>query len=85
LGHTSSMPQSWFIRHFSQANPAGEHQASVSALLRRVADTLDEFDDIEVQHLVMETEITSEGPWPSITVYFSLPGDDEHGGSETQK
>ncbi len=77
------MPQSWFIRHFSQANPAGDDQASVSALLRRVADTLDEFSGIEVQHLVMETEITAEGPWPSITVYFSLPGDDERGGSGT--
>jgi len=52
------------------ANPAGPGQDNVAALLRRVAETIDKFDLIEVRDVVFGTEITADGPWHSITVYF---------------
>lgn len=58
--------------HFSQANPKDAPDVtSVPALLRRVAGTIEEMGDIEIQDLVMHTEITAEGIWPSLTVYYS--------------
>ncbi|WP_369223285.1 hypothetical protein AB5J52_20025 [Streptomyces sp. R39] len=62
--------ESWTIKHFSQANPAGVGQNDVPALLRRVADSIEGLGPVEVQDLVMHTEITGDGPWPSLTVYF---------------
>ncbi|MET7389407.1 hypothetical protein ACFYPT_03325 [Streptomyces sp. NPDC005529] len=61
---------SWTIKHFSQANPEGAGQANVPALLRRVADTIESLGSVEVQDLVMHTEITADGDRPSLTVYF---------------
>jgi hypothetical protein len=63
--------ESWTIEHFSQANPRGDGQASVPALLRRVADTIDQLGPVDVQDLVLHSEITEDGQdWPSLTVYF---------------
>ncbi|MFF0190444.1 hypothetical protein [Streptomyces sp. NPDC005244] len=61
---------SWTIKHFSQANPEGAGQANVPALLRRVADTIESLGSVEVQDLVMHTEITADGDRPSLTIYF---------------
>ncbi|HEX5594666.1 MAG TPA: hypothetical protein VFX61_01390 [Micromonosporaceae bacterium] len=66
----SPKPESWTVRHFSQANPAGPGQDSVPALLRRIADTIEQFGKIEVQDLVLRSEVTAEGDWWSATVYF---------------
>ncbi|MFJ6707163.1 MULTISPECIES: hypothetical protein [unclassified Streptomyces] len=62
--------ESWTIKHFSQANPAGTGQGDVLALLRRVADSIEGLGLVEVQDLVMHTEVTADGDWPSLTVYF---------------
>ena len=70
-----TMTESWTIRHFTQVNPMGPGQDNVSALLRRIADTIDTFEGIEVQDLVMDSEITEDGPGRSLTIYFHLPGD----------
>ena len=67
-GHT-------LMHHFAQANPRGRDQDSVPALLRRVADTIDTIDQIEVMDLVLHNEITAEGDWYDIVVYYLLPGD----------
>lgn len=56
--------------HFSQANPRGDGQDDVAALLRSVADTVDELGEVTVADLVLHSEMTAEGPWPSITVYY---------------
>lgn len=40
-------PESWTIRHFSQANPVGPGQDSVPALLRRIADSIEQRPGIE--------------------------------------
>ena len=64
---------SWTVEHFSQANPAGKDQGDVPALLRRVADSINALGEVEVQDLVMHTEVTENGDWPSLTVYFHRP------------
>ena len=64
------MAMSWTIRHFSQANPKGLGQNDVPALLRRVADSIEELGPIRVHDIVLHEEITEGGPWPSLTVYF---------------
>ncbi len=57
-------------RHFSQSNPEGPGQENVPALLRRVADTIEAWE-IDVQDIVYQTDVTAEGEWPSMTVYFT--------------
>ncbi|WP_396452887.1 hypothetical protein [Actinomadura sp.] len=61
---------SWPIRHFSQANPKGEGQGDVPALLRRVADSIEKLGPVQVQDLILHEEVTADGPWVSLTVYF---------------
>lgn len=57
--------------HFSQCNPQGEGQDDVAALLRRVADTIDELGDVDISNLILHPALTSDGEdWPSITVYY---------------
>jgi hypothetical protein len=65
-----SEPTAWSIEHFSQANPIGEGQDDVPALLRRVAESIEALGDVRVQDLLMHTEVTAEGEWHSLTVYF---------------
>ena len=61
---------SWTAEHFSQANPAGPGQDDIPSLLRRVAETVEALGPVEVQDLVLHTEVTENGPWHSLTVYF---------------
>jgi hypothetical protein len=60
----------WPIEHFSQANPLGAGQADVPALSRRVADSIEALGAVEIQDLMMHTEVTEDGDWNSLTVYF---------------
>ena len=60
----------WTAEHFSQGNPAGRSQSDVPSLLRRVAATLEEIGPVEVQDLILHTEVTAGGPHHSLTVYF---------------
>ena len=64
------MPESWTIHHFSIANPVGTDRADLPALLRRMADALEEFGPVEVQDLTLGTEVTEEGSVHDLTVYF---------------
>jgi hypothetical protein len=65
----------WSIERFSQGNPAGPDQGDIAALLRRVADTLDAYGAIRVQDIVLHAhaDLTADGYWPSMTVYFHRP------------
>src|SRR5262245_49330439 len=56
--------------HFPQANPAGPGQGDIPALLRRVAETVEAIGPVEVQDLILHAEVTENGPWYSLTVYF---------------
>jgi len=59
------------IRHFSQSNPAGPEQDDVPALLTRVAESIRELGEVEVQDLGFHFELDDQGEeWPSMTVYF---------------
>lgn len=60
----------WTANHFSQSNPRGPGQDDVPALLRRVAETIAGLGDAWVTDLVMHNEITAEGNWPAIVVYY---------------
>jgi len=63
-------PESWTTRHFSQANLKGPGQRDVPALLRRVADSIQGLGAVNIQDLTFGTEITEDGPWRHLTVYF---------------
>jgi hypothetical protein len=74
VGHTVAVSsiESWTVRHFSLANPKGPGQEDVPALLRRLADHLEERGAIDVQDLVFHAERDDEGEdWPTVTVYFN--------------
>ena len=60
----------WTAEHFSQANPVGRGQGNVASLLRRVATSLEKIGPVEVQDLILHTEVTADGPHHSLTVYF---------------
>ena len=56
--------------HFSQANPSGRGQDDIPALLRRVSKSLEKIGPVNVQDLILHTEVTADGLRPSLTVYF---------------
>ncbi|WP_328614693.1 hypothetical protein OHS18_43210 [Amycolatopsis sp. NBC_00355] len=58
------------IRHFSQSNVAGPGQGDVAALLRRVADSLDELGDVQVQDITFHSEVTGGKDDLTMTVYY---------------
>ncbi|MFC3983000.1 hypothetical protein [Streptosporangium jomthongense] len=74
-GPGMSERSTWTMHHFSQANPEGPEQGDVPALLRRVADSIEELGDVEVHDVIMHNEITEDGDWPSLTVYFDYRTD----------
>lgn len=59
--------------HFLQANPEDDpNQGSIPLLLRRVADTIEEYGDIQVNDILLRTEITDNGDLrPSLKVYYN--------------
>ena len=57
--------------HFSQSNPTGENQGDVAALLRRVADSIDELGDIDVQDITFHCDVTDGEDDLTVTVYFN--------------
>ena len=62
----------WPVLHFAQANPTGEGQGNVAALLRRVADTLEGLGDVDILDIVF----TVTASWPedevSARVYYCV-------------
>jgi len=68
------MPQ---IHHLSRANARGPHQGDVPGMLRRVAESIEALGNVTVQDITFENEVTDEGLWPSMTVYFHYGALDE--------
>lgn len=60
----------WSSLVFSQANPAGSGQGNVPALLRRVADTIDELGAVIVEDITFRSEPTANERDISMTVYY---------------
>jgi hypothetical protein len=66
------MEDKWSIFHFSQSNPKGPGQGEgdVAALLRRVAGSLDELGDIQVQDVTFRSEMADGEDDLTMTVYY---------------
>jgi len=60
----------WMINHFSQSNPSGAGQGDVAALLRRVADSLDDRGDVQVADITFASSVTDGEDDLTLTVYF---------------
>lgn len=66
IRQTCRVIDAWRVQHFSQSNPAGPEQADVPALPRRVAETIEGFDAVEVQDIVFHDESDNDGsPYPN--------------------
>jgi hypothetical protein len=61
------------VSHFGRFNPEGEGQGDVAALLRRVADAIEELGEIDILDLVFHSETTADEDRVSITVYYYRP------------
>jgi hypothetical protein len=68
-------PERYSVYHFSQANPLGPGCDSAPALLRRVADSIENLGPVEIQDIVIRSEMTEHGDWLSATVYYHLSED----------
>lgn len=65
------------IRQFSHAEPRGDPQSDVAALLRAVADRIERLEPIQVHDVVYRLERDDDGDdRPSMTVYFRPTVDD---------
>lgn len=63
----------WPTFHFSQANPAGDGQSDVAALLRRVAKSVEELGSAHIQDITFHQDLEDSGWRPTMTVYYSRP------------
>lgn len=66
---TVALP-TWTINHFSQSNPTGEGQGDVAALLRRVAQTIDDLGDVSIEDITFASSVTAGEDDLTVTVYF---------------
>lgn len=60
----------WTINHFSQSNPTGIGQGDVPALLRRVADSIEELGDVQVEDISFASAVADPEDDLRMTVYF---------------
>jgi hypothetical protein len=63
-------PSTWTVLHFSQSNPDGDGQGDVAALLRRVAETIDQLGDIQVEDVAFHCQVTDGEDDLVTTVYY---------------
>ena len=66
-----SVHETWQVEHFAQSNPRGPGAGDVPALMRRVADSIEQLGAVIVHDVVLHNEVTAEGSWYSFSVYFS--------------
>ncbi|WP_375504762.1 hypothetical protein [uncultured Jatrophihabitans sp.] len=63
-------PEQWSTLHFSQSNPRAAARGDVSALLRRVAVSLDLLGDVQVGDITFHSEMTDGEDDLTMTVYY---------------
>ncbi len=56
--------------HFSLSNAKGPGQDDVSRLLRAMASSIEDLGDVTILDITFEQDVTTEGLWPSLTVYY---------------
>ena len=73
------MSNGYSCQHFSLSNPENDGADDLPHLLRRVADVVDEYgiSPMDILDLTVSQEMTGEGPWWSVTVYWSPDPEDE--------
>jgi hypothetical protein len=64
------MEDKWMIFHFAQSNPKGPGQGDVAALLRRVAESVEELGDVQIQDVTFRSEVTDGEDDLAMTVYY---------------
>jgi hypothetical protein len=57
--------------HFAQSNPVGVGSTDVPALMRRVAQSIENHGDIDVQDIVFSYGLIDGEFDPSFTVYYT--------------
>lgn len=64
---------SWSSRHLSLSNARDDRPGDLPHLLRRVADAIEEegIEPMQMLDLNLHHEMTEDGPWWSVTVYWS--------------
>jgi hypothetical protein len=62
--------QDRIAEHFTLGNPDGPGQDDLPALLRRVAEAIEQLGAVELQDLVLHPETNEFGDCHSMTVYF---------------
>lgn len=60
----------WSVFHFSRSNPEGPGQGDVAALLRRVADAVDDLGDVQIHDITFTSAVTGGEDDLSLTVYY---------------
>ena len=63
----------WTCQHFSLSNPAGKSATDLPKLLRRVAKAMEKqkIKAMDVLDVTTSYEMTGDGPWWSVTVFYS--------------
>jgi hypothetical protein len=56
--------------NFSQSDPSGDGQGDVPALLRRVAGSIEDLGEVNVQDIVFHSEVTAGEDDLTMTVYY---------------
>lgn len=61
------------VSHFSLANPVDDRPDDLPHLLRRIADAIEQrgIGPMDILDLTISKEITGDGPWWSVTLYWS--------------
>lgn len=67
------MSESWTCQRFSLANAIDDRPNDLPHLLRRVADEMErqQVRPMDVLDLTVSSEMTADGPWWSVTLYWS--------------
>lgn len=79
---TSPTPQ-WQVFHFAQANPAGPDQDDVPALLRRLADSIEELGDVDVSDITFHNDFDPAGdPYLHMVVYYTQRTSEERSAAD---
>jgi hypothetical protein len=69
-GSVLAMSERSTVLHFAQSNPRGPGQGDVPALLRRVADSIEDLGDVTVKDITFHAEPTAAEDDLTMTVYY---------------
>ena len=79
-------PRAFSCYTFSLGNSDGPDDQSVPALLRRVADAIEELGEIDIIDIAfVKWPIEGEGWYPFLTLYYNLPSLHVVGSDESEQ